>query len=194
MSQVQQKVKNNNVLVAMGGNGHATLGGVRETLTAAVVVLREAFDDLVVSPYYQTPAFPEGSGPDFVNAACSFRSDMAPIDILNILHGIEATFGRKRTLRWGQRTLDLDLIAVGSQTLPDLDGFAHWQSLPLESQAQHAPDRLILPHPRLQDRPFVLVPLADIAPEWRHPVTGQTVTQMRDAHSTADRADVRPLK
>ncbi len=67
------------------------------------------------------------------------------------------------------------------------------RALPPDLQRMRAPDDLILPHPRLQDRAFVLVPLADVAPEWVHPLTGLSVTAMRDRLPTADLADVVPI-
>ena len=78
---------------------------------------------------------------------------------------------------WGGR-LDLDLLALGDQILPDLDCYLCWQDLTLHQQKITAPSELILPHPRLHERSFVLVPLADIAPDWRHPVRKRSVVQM----------------
>lgn len=101
--------------------------------------------------------------------------------------------GRERGTRWGQRTLDLDLLAMGDLVLPDAQVYAHWRDLPLEDQARRAPEQLILPHPRLQDRAFVLVPLSDVAPDWRHPVLGRTVLEMRDALSPEALAEVRRI-
>jgi|TARA_B110000977_G_scaffold200662_1_gene292023 2-amino-4-hydroxy-6-hydroxymethyldihydropteridine diphosphokinase len=135
----------------------------------------------VQSPLYGTPAFPAGAGPDFVNAAIRIPTGLPAQEVLAILHQIEAEAARTRTLRWGQRTLDLDLIALGNQVCPDLPTYTHWHGLAPDLQAQTAPDQLILPHPRVQDRSFVLVPLADVAPDWVHPVLGQSVVQMRDA-------------
>lgn len=148
-----------------------------------------------VSRLYRTPCFPAGAGPDYVNAAAvvTWRNVIEPAALLAAIHRIEAEFGRERLQRWGMRTLDIDLIAVGDSVLPDPATWKMWKDLPPAGQARRAPDRLILPHPRLQDRAFVLVPLADVAPDWRHPVLGRTIREMRDALSPEALAEVVPL-
>ncbi len=182
--------KGDKALVALGANVASHAGNSRQTVEAAIAALRELFVDIVVSDLYQTPGFPAGSGPDFVNAACAFHCNMPAEDLLHVLHEIEATFGRTRALRWGQRTLDLDLIAVGDEIHPDLKTHDHWRTLPLDLQLVDAPDELILPHPRVQDRAFVLVPLCDVAPDWTHPRLLQTVTQMHAALPETAKADI----
>ena len=97
---------------------------------------------------------------------------------MTLLHHVESRLGRVRDARWGARTLDIDLIAMGDRIVPDAKTFRHWYDLPPEQQASKAPDQLILPHPRMQDRAFVQIPLADVAPDWRHPVLGLTVAEM----------------
>ncbi|NIZ15523.1 2-amino-4-hydroxy-6-hydroxymethyldihydropteridine diphosphokinase, partial [Phaeobacter sp. HF9A] len=102
-------------------------------------------------------------------------------------------FRRTRTERWGMRTLDLDLLAVDQQVLPDRQTYERWRDLAPERQRVDAPEQLILPHPRVQDRAFVLVPLADIAPDWRHPVLGQSVAQMLAARPKVEKDEVTAL-
>jgi 2-amino-4-hydroxy-6-hydroxymethyldihydropteridine diphosphokinase len=183
-------------LVAFGANLPFDRRTPAETIRRAAAALsEEGLILLGLSRLYATPCFPAGAGPDYVNAAAvlqaSAQDDLA--SIMARLHAIEARFGRKRAQRWGMRTLDIDLLAAGDSVLPDAESQDRWRLMPPEAQIRTTPDRLILPHPRLQDRAFVLVPLADVAPDWRHPRTGLTVREMLDALSEADRDAVKPL-
>ncbi|MGI3169565.1 2-amino-4-hydroxy-6-hydroxymethyldihydropteridine diphosphokinase [Pseudooceanicola sp. C21-150M6] len=173
--------------VALGSNLSAKGLSAGEILHAAVARLRDFADVVSVSRQFRSPAFPPGSGPDFMNAAACLRSDLPPRDFLNELHGIEAAFGRQRKKRWAPRPLDLDVIACGQTVLPDVETWRHWKDLPLAAQRQEAPTTMILPHPRMQERNFVLVPLMDIASEWRHPVLGRTISEFHADLSEEDR-------
>ncbi len=181
-------------LVALGGNLSSGVGPPEVTLRQALRRF-EHFGLNVdsVSRFYKTPCFPAGAGPDYVNAAVKLRAHRTPEQVLAALHAIEAEFGRERVQRWGMRSLDLDLLATGDAVLPDLDSYLQWQNLPLDEQKKQAPEVLVLPHPRLSERGFVLVPLADIAPDWRHPVLGQTVIGMLKALPEAEKQAVKPL-
>lgn len=97
-----------------------------------------------VSPFYRNPAIGPGEQPDFINAVAELHTTLTPLDLLAQLHRIENAQGRERNIRWGARTLDLDLLLYGDRiiTLPELQ----------------------VPHPRLCERNFVLYPLHDIAP------------------------------
>lgn len=148
----------------------------------------------VRSSWFRSPAYPPGSGPDFVNGAVRADSDLPPKKFLAFLHELEAKHGRERAKRWGPRTLDLDLLAAGDRISPDTETWRHWFSLPHERQIADAPQDLVLPHPRLQDRAFVLIPLMEIAPDWRHPVLGKTVTELHAELTAEDLDGVRPIK
>lgn len=145
------------------------------------------------SPLYHTPAFPEGSGPQFVNGAVKLQWDGRAEDLLALLHEIEAEFGRTRTHRWEARVMDLDLIGLGSVVAPDPQTRARWAALSPDAAAKVMPDQLILPHPRLAERGFVLVPLNDVAPSWVDPTTGRTVAQMLADIPAEDLAQITPV-
>ena len=184
----------NHVLVAIGGN----LRGHRDSPLAQIKAARQKINDLGLevtqcARLYRTPSFPPGSGPDFVNSALECVTELAPDAILSLLQRVEAEAGRTRDQRWAPRILDLDLLAVGDMILPDKERFQRWADLPLQQQMNTTPEQLILPHPRLHERPFVLVPLMDIAPDWRHPVLERTVAQMHAALDPADLAEIRPI-
>lgn len=182
------------VLIALGGNLEGVAGPPEAAIRAAIGEIgREIAPVAAESRLYRTPCFPAGAGPDYVNAAIRLEGGGAPGEILAALHRIEARHGRARVQRWGMRTLDLDLIAVGELVLPDAAEQGAWRALAPDLQRMRAPDELILPHPRVQDRAFVLVPLADVAADWVHPLLGLSVAEMCAALPEAERAEVRAL-
>lgn len=185
-------------LIAIGANAPSRAGCPAATIRAAIGHLDAGPGRIAaVSRLYRTPAFPPGSGPDFVNGAAALRMKGDAGAILARLHRIEALFGRARTVRWGQRTLDLDLIAMGGAVLPDAETYRYWRDLDPAAQRETTPGQVILPHPRMQDRAFVLVPLAEIisgiSPDWRHPVSGRSVPEMLEALPREDVETVLPI-
>lgn len=196
MSQDRVPVQKDRVaLIGLGGNLPSTFGDPVQTILVSLAHIHARLGRIVsISRFFQTPAFPKGSGPDFVNAAVAISSALSPEDLLAGLHQIEAEAGRAREVRWAARTLDLDLIAVEDAIRPDASTQRDWMALAQDRQGREAPSRLILPHPRLQDRGFVLIPLADICPGWRHPVLGRTVREMVDALPEGDKAAICPVR
>ena len=181
-------------LVALGSNEPFDAIDVVETVKRVIPAVSAKLGVIRArSRLFRTPAYPAGSGPDFVNAAISVETSLTAPAVLEELHGIESHFGRIRTQRWGPRTLDLDLIGYDDAVLPDRETYLRWARLPLSEQMRAAPDDLILPHPRLHERAFVLVPLGDVAADWVHPVTGLSVTQMIDALPKEQRAEVNAI-
>jgi 2-amino-4-hydroxy-6-hydroxymethyldihydropteridine diphosphokinase len=189
-------MRSTSVLIAMGGNLPFCDDGPQKVIADAMVALQGVgLPVLAQSRLFGTPCFPVGAGPDYVNGAAILDGgEWAADEILAKLHEVEAMFGRARQKRWGGRTLDLDLLAVGDSILPDETVFCQWFNLPADQQSLCAPDRLILPHPRMHQRAFVLVPLMDVAPDWVHPVIGKSVAQLCDDLDPSDRDAVIALK
>lgn len=174
-------------LISLGSNlPHEGRSNAQTVKLALDTILSESGGTVKVSRLYRNPAFPPGSGPDFVNAAALAKTRRSPKACLRWLHGIEVSLGRERGnggrtgghQRWKPRIIDLDLLDCDGQVLPDIVTWHNWSKLPLEDQMTMAPDELVLPHPRITDRVFVLVPLRDVAPTWRHPVTGRSIEDL----------------
>lgn len=151
------------IIVALGGNlSHEVYGAPRKVIEAAFEALEARGLRIAArSRLYESAPVPASDQPDFVNAAARVETPLPPRELLRLLHAVEAAFGRVRQTRNEARTLDLDLLA--------------YHDLAVDA------DDLVLPHPRLHERAFVLLPLQDVAPGWRHPVLGKTVEAMIEA-------------
>lgn len=150
------------IYVGFGANIPSAAGPPRKTVEAAIKRLRRA--DIVIvrqSPWYKSPAFPDPAEPDFVNGVIEVDTRLDSAAFLAELHAIERYFGRIRKRKWEPRTLDLDLLDFKGELRSSDDG-----------------DALNLPHPRMQDRDWVLLPLRDVAPDWRHPRSGVSVDDL----------------
>lgn len=182
------------VILAFGANLASEFGAPEATIRAATRVLDEVgLFPRALSALYRTPCFPAGAGPDYVNAAALCETALAPDAVLAVTTDLESRFGRLRDNRWGNRTLDVDLLAVDDLILPDQETFDIWRGKSVDEQQKQAPDHLILPHPRIQDRPFVLIPMNDVAPDWRHPVLNKTVSDMVKQLSVEQIQEIKPI-
>ncbi len=181
-------------LIAVGSNLPSVDQPPVEVVRRAIEAVHCAISPVItVSRMWQTPAFPAGAGPDYVNAVFSMSWDNGPDDLLKRLAEVEASFGRVRAERWGARVLDLDLIAFGQEVRPDLETLNFWVGLSEKAKRQKTPAELILPHPRMHERGFVLAPLAEVAPDWVHPLFGQSVTEMLAALPEGELEGIVPL-
>jgi 2-amino-4-hydroxy-6-hydroxymethyldihydropteridine diphosphokinase len=150
------------IFIALGANlEHPTYGPPRRALEAALEELgRRGVAVRRVSPWYRTAPVPASDQPWYVNAVAEVETDLAADALLAQMHEVEDVFGRVRTVPNAARLIDLDLL--------DFNG----------EMAAGGPGRAILPHPRMENRAFVLLPLADLAPDWRHPRTGATISAL----------------
>ncbi len=142
--------------IALGSN----LGKREDNLRRALAALaaREGIAVRRVSPFLETA--PVGGPPQgpFLNAAAELETTLEPPELLAVLHQVERELGRERTVRWGPRTIDLDLLLYGERVIDE--------------------QGLRLPHPRMHERRFVLDPLSQIAPDARHPILDRTVREL----------------
>jgi 2-amino-4-hydroxy-6-hydroxymethyldihydropteridine diphosphokinase len=146
------------VLIGLGANLPSRLGPPRTTLEAAMKMLGHRGARVRrLSRWYETAPVPASDQPWFQNAVAEIETDLGPEALLALLHEVEASLGRVRGVVNGPRAVDLDLLAYGGLCRSE------------------AP---VLPHPRLQDRAFVLLPLAEVAPAWHHPLLDLPVEEL----------------
>jgi 2-amino-4-hydroxy-6-hydroxymethyldihydropteridine diphosphokinase len=152
------------VYIGLGANLPSPEHGTpRETLEAAMRMLEARGLVLVArSPLYESEPVPVSDQPWYLNAVVEVATDRPAAEVLALLHSVENAFGRVRAIRNEPRVLDLDLL--------DHRG-----------TVREGPESPLLPHPRLSDRAFVLLPLRDIAPDWRHPVSGLTIAELLES-------------
>ncbi len=147
------------ILVAVGSNLPSRAGAPLATCQAAVrEMAARGIAIRAISTWYETAPVPASDQPWYVNGVVRVETQLSPHNLLGLLHVIEKDYERERGTPNAARTLDLDLLAYGSHVLGQ--------------------GPLILPHPRLHERAFVLLPLKDVAPDWAHALTGQTPAEM----------------
>ena len=142
------------IYIALGTN----LGDRTENVGKAIRLLAPQVDVIAESPIYQTSPWGYEDQPDFLNQVLSVQTHLNPVDLLEYLQGIEVRIGRQPTFRYGPRVIDLDILFF-ADIIVDMPG-------------------LQIPHPRLHERAFVLVPLFDLNPDFRHPVMKATIREL----------------
>lgn len=159
------------ILIGLGANLSSVYGGPATLLETALSVM-PSFGITVrrLSSFYRTPAMARYIQPPYVNSVAAVETALPAAELLQALHRIEALFGRVRVTRWAARTLDLDLL--------DYHGRIITAQGPRGPEAGVGPLPMALPHPGIAERGFVLVPLQEIAPEWRHPVLGEGAARL----------------
>jgi 2-amino-4-hydroxy-6-hydroxymethyldihydropteridine diphosphokinase len=146
-------------LIALGSNVSGSWGPPRTTLERAISSFDSGGCRLIrASSLFETAPFGKTDQPNFVNAVVRVACETTPEALLERLQRLERLAGRVHSEKWGPRPLDLDII--------DFDGLIREEPPP------------VLPHPGIPQRPFVLAPIAEIAPRWRHPTLGRTAAQM----------------
>jgi 2-amino-4-hydroxy-6-hydroxymethyldihydropteridine diphosphokinase len=158
------------VLLGLGAN----LGDPLGQLARAVEMLAAHLTVDRVSSVYRTEPVGHAEQPDFHNLVLAGRTGLAPMELLRAAQEVEEVLGRRRSFRNAPRTIDVDLLAYGGRVMRTL--------------------ALTIPHPRLHLRGFVLHPLAEVAPEWRHPVLGRTARELLSSATALERVEpVGPL-
>ncbi|HEV2735647.1 MAG TPA: 2-amino-4-hydroxy-6-hydroxymethyldihydropteridine diphosphokinase [Longimicrobiaceae bacterium] len=153
------------MLIGLGSNRDRPV----ERLAEAVGRLAPEVEVLAASSVYRSEPVGHREQPDFYNAVVRGRTELEPGELLARLHAVEEAMGRRRTFRNAPRVIDLDLLACGDRVV--------------ETPA------LLLPHPRMAERAFVLVPVAEVAPEWRHPLLGRTARELLAEAGTLERIE-----
>jgi 2-amino-4-hydroxy-6-hydroxymethyldihydropteridine diphosphokinase len=147
------------ILIALGSNLSGPWGSPRDTVLRALAEMqRHNIRVLTVSRLIETAPFGVVNQPNFVNAVARIETALPPDILMRALHMIERRAGRRRLKRWGPRTLDLDLL--------DYHGL-------VRKPSRYSIKPLALPHPGIEQRSFVLQPILDVAPGWKHPVTSK---------------------
>ena len=145
------------VYLLLGSN----LGNRKEILDKAINLLSQKVGVVILqSKDYETAPWGITNQPDFLNLAVSIQTRLEPLQILEITQSIENQLGRVRKEKWGARLIDIDILFYGNEIIDE--------------------PNLKIPHPLLQERDFALSPLAEIAPNFVHPVLGETVLKLRE--------------
>ncbi len=157
------------VILALGGN----VGDVQSTFDSVLRYLQDigVLEKIRLSQTYRSRSLLRDGQPDYYNCACSACTNISPPELLNALKEAERRFGRQETGRWRERVIDIDIIDYGGDVINE--------------------DGLIIPHPHMAERSFVLFPMKDLVPDYTNPVNGLTLKEMID--DLNDDLEIRPV-
>ncbi len=172
-----------NYVVVLGSNLPSEFGDSFKTLKHCIYEIKTYFPiySFLESRWYISSSVLNNREPRYVNVGIRFSTDLNPEELIKFTSALENKYGRKRERRWESRSCDIDILLCDQQILPSKDYFVKWLNLDFSEQIKLVPDRLIIPHPRLQDRTFFLRPLNDLQPDWIHPILKLKAKEMLDS-------------
>lgn len=155
------------ILIALGANLPSSFGEPEQTLKRAVADIQARGVRVIKqSSIWKTAPVPVSDQPWYRNAVIRVETNLHAMELLQLLHSIEESFGRIRTVKNAPRVLDLDLIAYNSEIIDE--------------------DGVYIPHPRMHNRSFVLRPLQEVAPSWKHPILKRSIDDLIQALPTEE--------
>ena len=167
------------IILSLGSNMPSSFGDRFDNLNQAMLLLKN-YQILIEkkSSFYETPSYPDKSKPKFINLIISIKTNLSPIDLMSALISIEEKLERKRIIKNDPRTCDIDIIDFNNQIF----NFKYKKKL------------LIIPHKELKSRNFVLFPLKEILPNWKHPESKEFVSTLIQNLSEEDRKSILIVK
>ena len=167
------------IILSLGSNLPSRFGNKFDNLELAITFLKN-YEILIDkrSSFYESPSHPDKKNPKFINIAISIKTDLPPVDLMSVLIFIEEKIGRKRNIKNAPRTCDIDIIDYNREVL-NID----YKNL-----------ELVIPHKELASRNFVLFPIQEIIPDWRHPKTNEIISTLIRKLPIEDRKSILKIK
>lgn len=164
------QLRMNEIWISLGANIPGTWGSPRTAVHKAILELQKRnFHVFARSALYSTPPLGPVRQPYYLNMVIGARAPLGPFALLRLLNRLELSAGRRVNGRWHARPLDLDVLDYGGRVLGN-------------ASVQRRRGQIVLPHPEMHRRGFVMVPLAQVAPGWRHPTLGIAARQLLERH------------
>ena len=163
------------IILGLGSNLHSSFGNRFENISLAISYLKSYKIKVIKeSSYYETPSYPDNKNPKFINIVIEISTNLSPVDLASILVSVEEKLERKRNYKNEPRTCDIDIIDFDGQIID-----FKYKELDFK-----------VPHEKLNYRNFVLIPLKDILPNWKHPKTNESIDLLIDKLSIEDKKSI----